>query len=76
MTRAKGLIATLAFWVSGPVFAYRPFDGTDAAVAERRQLEIELEHPFRARILPLAWMSRVRRSRHAAPFGLAATMRR
>src|SRR5215472_10412621 len=28
---------------SGPAFAYRPFDGTDAAVAEPGQLEVELQ---------------------------------
>ena len=42
MTRAGGLIAALALCTSWPAFAYRPFDGTDAAVAERGQLEIEL----------------------------------
>jgi hypothetical protein len=35
---ACGAICSLAF----PAFAYRPFDGTDAAVAEPGQLEIEL----------------------------------
>lgn len=33
--------AVLACW-SGPAEAYRPFDGTDAAVAETGELEIEL----------------------------------
>ena len=42
MTRAGGLIAALALCASWPAFSYRPFDGTDAAVAERGQLEIEL----------------------------------
>ena len=28
---------------SGPAFAYRPFDGTDAAVAEPGELEVELQ---------------------------------
>lgn len=31
-----------AFW-SGPAAAYRPFDGTDAAVADLGQVEIELQ---------------------------------
>jgi len=43
MIRAGPLIAALALCASRPAFAYRPFDGTDAAVAERAQLEIELE---------------------------------
>jgi len=42
MIRAGPLIAALALCASRPAFAYRPFDGTDAAVAERGQLEIEL----------------------------------
>lgn len=42
MTRAGPLVAALALCASRPAFAYRPFDGTDAAVAERGQLEIEL----------------------------------
>ena len=28
---------------SGPAFAYRPFDGTDAAVAAPGELEVELQ---------------------------------
>ncbi len=43
MIRAASLIAALALCASQPAFAYRPFDGTDAAVAERGQVEIELE---------------------------------
>jgi hypothetical protein len=43
MTRPGRLIAAVALCASGPAFAYRPFDGTDAAVAEPGQLEIELE---------------------------------
>ena len=43
MIRAGPLIAALALCAPRPAFAYRPFDGTDAAVAERGQLEIELE---------------------------------
>ena len=35
------LAAALAFWC-GEVKAYRPFDGTDAAVAETGEIEIEL----------------------------------
>ena len=34
-------MAALTFWCS-EVEAYRPFDGTDAAVAETGELEIEL----------------------------------
>jgi hypothetical protein len=33
--------ALLTFWC-GEVEAYRPFDGTDAAVAEKGEIEIEL----------------------------------
>jgi hypothetical protein len=33
--------AALAFWCGGAE-AYRPFDGTDAAVAETGEMEIEL----------------------------------
>jgi hypothetical protein len=33
--------AVLTFWC-GEVKAYRPFDGTDAAVVERGEMEIEL----------------------------------
>ena len=36
-----GLAATLTSWC-GEVEAYRPFDGTDAAVAETGEVEIEL----------------------------------
>jgi hypothetical protein len=42
MIRAALLIATLALCASRPAFAYRPFNGTDAAVAGPGQLEIEL----------------------------------
>jgi hypothetical protein len=46
MTRSLhlGLIAVAIAWVYGiaPAHAYRPFDGTDAAVADKGQLEIEL----------------------------------
>ena len=34
-------MATLTFWC-GEAEAYRPFDGTDAAVAETGEMEIEL----------------------------------
>jgi hypothetical protein len=40
------LLATAIAW-SGKAFAYRPFDGTDAAVAEPGEMEIELQ-PFGA----------------------------
>jgi hypothetical protein len=43
MTRAGPFIAALVLSASRPAAAYRPFNGTDAAVAERGQLEIELE---------------------------------
>lgn len=53
---APALILSLGLtWLSPPVFAYRPFDGTDAAVADPGHLEIELQpagllwersHPF------------------------------
>jgi hypothetical protein len=33
---------TMAVW-SGTSFAYRPFDGTDAAIADPREVEIELQ---------------------------------
>jgi hypothetical protein len=38
---AFAIPAVLAFWC-GEVEAYRPFDGTDAAVAEKGEMEIEL----------------------------------
>jgi len=31
------------FGIAGPAFAYRPFDGTDAAVAAPGELEVELQ---------------------------------
>src|SRR5438477_12944361 len=41
---AAALAATAAVscWSGGAAWAYRPFDGTDAAVAETGQVEIEL----------------------------------
>jgi hypothetical protein len=46
MTRYRqlGFMAVTAAWICGivPAHAYRPFDGTDAAVADHGQLEIEL----------------------------------
>jgi hypothetical protein len=42
------LIIGVAAAGSGPAFAYRPFDGTDAAVAEPGELEVELQ-PARVR---------------------------
>ncbi|VIO75830.1 hypothetical protein CI1B_61240 [Bradyrhizobium ivorense] len=39
---------TLAVW-SGPAWAYRPFDGTDAAVAKKGEIEIELQPAGRLR---------------------------
>lgn len=41
---ASGLIA-----LSGPASAYRPFDGTDAAVAKKGEMEIELQPAGRLR---------------------------
>jgi hypothetical protein len=46
MTGARGVVALvpaalLACWC-GPAEGYRPFDGTDAAVAETGEMEIEL----------------------------------
>jgi hypothetical protein len=40
-TRAAALVAALLAWC-GAAQAYRPFDGTDAAVAETGEVEIEL----------------------------------
>src|SRR6478672_13317016 len=37
------LLAVGAIAWSGQAFAYRPFDGTDAAVAEPGEMEIELQ---------------------------------
>jgi hypothetical protein len=37
---------------AGPAFAYRPFDGTDAAVAEPGQVEVELQPAGRLQELP------------------------
>src|SRR6202795_967727 len=42
------LALTLAAWV-GPAWAYRPFDGTDAAVAAPGEVEIELQPAGRLR---------------------------
>jgi hypothetical protein len=39
---AAGLVSILTVGLAPPAVAYRPFDGTDAAVAEPEQLEIEL----------------------------------
>jgi hypothetical protein len=39
--RALAVIFLLA--MMGPALAYRPFDGTDAAVAEKGELEVELQ---------------------------------
>ena len=40
----RGAAASLIFLgIAGPAFAYRPFDGTDAAVAAPGELEIELQ---------------------------------
>jgi hypothetical protein len=51
--RAKAGVAVLAFalaFVPRPAFAYRPFDGTDAAVAELHVFELEIGpvHYYRA----------------------------
>ena len=40
---AASLIVLGVAALSGPAFAYRPFDGTDAAVAAPGELEIELQ---------------------------------
>src|ERR1700680_4110480 len=40
--------SSLAAW-AGPAFAYRPFDGTDAAVAAPGEVEIELQPAGRLR---------------------------
>jgi hypothetical protein len=46
----EGCIAALCFVVwSGPALAYRPFDGTDAAVAAKGEVEIELQPAGRLR---------------------------
>jgi hypothetical protein len=42
------IASSLAAW-SGPAFAYRPFDGTDAAVAAPGEVEIELQPAGRLR---------------------------
>src|SRR5258708_7915539 len=42
-----GLFALIAF--ASPAFAYRPFDGTDAAVADVGEMEIELQPVGRLR---------------------------
>jgi hypothetical protein len=40
----RGAAASLIFLgIAGPAFAYRPFDGTDAAVAAPGELEVELQ---------------------------------
>jgi hypothetical protein len=43
------IIALCLIASSGPAWAYRPFDGTDAAVAAPRELEIELQPAGRLR---------------------------
>jgi hypothetical protein len=45
LTRCAAALLTLFFAVAvpGPAFAYRPFDGTDAAVASPGELEVELQ---------------------------------
>ena len=40
----RGAAASLIFLgIAGPAFAYRPFEGTDAAVAAPGELEVELQ---------------------------------
>src|SRR5947209_18339054 len=39
---ALAATAALSCWTGGAAWAYRPFDGTDAAVAETGEVEIEL----------------------------------
>jgi hypothetical protein len=47
---APGALATLSLLACcGPAFAYRPFDGTDAAVAAKGEVEIELQPAGRLR---------------------------
>src|SRR5690242_8590458 len=47
---ASGCILTLGLLVwSNPALAYRPFDGTDAAVAAKGEMEIELQPAGRLR---------------------------
>lgn len=48
--RKAALVLLLPFglmWVSPPAFAYRPFDGTDVAVADPGDLEIEFQLVFK-----------------------------
>jgi hypothetical protein len=46
----SGLVIVLCYTVwSGSAWAYRPFDGTDAAVAAPGELEIELQPAGRLR---------------------------
>src|SRR5215470_13009356 len=46
---AKGIAALCLIAWSEPTFAYRPFDGTDAAVAAKGEMEIELQPAGRLR---------------------------
>jgi hypothetical protein len=48
LARAGTLFTALTGWAA-PSFAYRPFDGTDAAVADRGEFEIELQPAGRLR---------------------------
>jgi hypothetical protein len=40
---AEAVVGICAIFCSAPAFAYRPFDGTDAAVADFGEVEIELQ---------------------------------
>ena len=52
-----GLLASVLAW-SAPAFAYRPFDSTDAAVADKGAFEIELSPlSFRHNDDGAAWIS-------------------
>jgi hypothetical protein len=44
-TAVSALAAAVVFWWCGIAQAYRPFDGTDAAVADTGDVEIELAQP-------------------------------
>lgn len=53
------LVASALFALSGPARAYRPFDGTDAAVAEQGALELEIQ--------PVGYLREGRTERLVAP---------
>ena len=52
-----GLIAVISVW-SIPVLAYRPFDSTDAAVADKGAFEVELSSlSYRRDDVGAAWIT-------------------